>query len=115
MPNLGNEPRSLRNLFRFGRTFITHTVVRGTYLPDTERCTTGNPYRPASYLSYEQYRGLENAFLIYCYVDLQVADYILGSGPSTLTVLRHFYTYGMGAAQAAYIEEAMGYKRARIL
>ena len=95
-------------MFRFGRTFITHTVVRGTYLPDTERCTTGNPYRPASYLSYEQYRGLENAFLIYCYVDLQVADYILGTGPSTLTVLRHFYTYGVGAAQAAQIEEGWG-------
>ena len=108
MPHLGDEPRSLRNLFRYGRTFITHIVVRGTYLPDTERCTTDNPYRPASYLSYEQYDGLINAFLIYCYVDLQVADYILGNGPSTLTVQRHFYTYGVGAAQAAYIEAELG-------
>ena len=46
--------------------------------------------------------------MINCYVDFQVADYILGTGPSTLTVLRHFYTYGMGAAQAVIIEEGWG-------
>ena len=95
-PNLGDEPWSLSRLFSSGRTFVAHTVVRGTYLPDTVRCTTGNPYRPPSYLRLEQYSGLVNALLINCYVDLQVADYILGTGPSTLTVLRHFYTYGVG-------------------
>ena len=88
--------------------FDSHIVVRGTYLPDTERCTTGNPYRPPSYLAYEEYGDLVDALIINCYVDLRVADYILGNGPSTLTVLRHFYTYGVGAAQAAQIEEGWG-------
>ena len=41
-------------------------------------------------------------------MDLQVSDYILGTGPSTLTVLRHFDTYGVGAAQAVIIEEGWG-------
>ena len=41
-------------------------------------------------------------------MDLRVADYILGNGPSTLTVVRHFYAYWVGAAQAAHIEQATG-------
>ena len=83
----------------------SHIVVRGTYLPDTVRCITGNPYRPPSFLHYDQYYGIEHSLSIDCYVDLTVADYILGDGPSTLTVVRHFYSYDMGAAQAVYIEE----------
>ena len=106
--NLDDEPRSMRSLLSYAHTFITHIVVRGTYLPDTVRCTTGNPYRPPSYLSNEQYGDLIYAFLINCYVDLQVGDYILGDGPSTLTVLRHFISYRVGAAQAVYIEEHQG-------
>ena len=86
----------------------SHIVVRGTYLPDTERCTTGNPYRPPSFLRLEEYDGLVNALKINCYVDLRVSDYILGSGPSTLTVVRHFYAYWVGAAQAAYFEQELG-------
>ena len=107
-PNLGDEPRSLRGLLSYARTFITHIVVRGTYLPDTERCITGNPYRPPSFLRLEQYSGLVNALSIDCYVDLRVSDYILGSGPSTLTVLRHFFSYRVGAAQAVYIKQETG-------
>lgn len=83
-------------------------VVRGTYLPNTERCTTGIPYRPPSFLRYEEYSGLEDSLSIDCYVDLRVAEYILGNGPSTLTVVRHFYTYGLGAAQAVFIEQSTG-------
>ncbi len=86
----------------------SHIVVRGTYLPDTVRCTTGNPYWPPSFLSYEQYNDIIDALLINCYVDLRAADYILGNGPSTLTVLRHFISYRVGAAQAADIEEVLG-------
>ena len=107
-PNLGDEPWTLRRLLEWIPGFDSHIVVRGTYLPDTERCTTGNPYRPPSYLRYERYRSLINALNIDCYVDLRVADYILGSGPSTLTVVRHFYSYDIGAAQAADIEEHLG-------
>ena len=86
----------------------SHIVVRGTYLPDTERCTTGNPYRPPSFLRLEEYDDLVNALRITCYVDLRVSDYILGTGPSTLTVVRHFYAYWVGAAQAAFFEQELG-------
>ena len=88
--------------------FDSHIVVRGTYLPDTQRCTTGNPYRPPSYLAYEQYDFIEHTLSVNCYVDLQVADYILGNGPSTLTVQRHFYSYWVNVAQAAWIEQHYG-------
>ena len=70
-PNLGDEPRSLRRMLNYARTFVSHIVVRGTYLPDTERCTTGNPYRPPSYLSSTEYGDLIYALSIDCYVDLR--------------------------------------------
>ena len=107
-PNLGDEPRSLRKLLESTSGRDSHIVVRGTYLPDTVRCITGNPYRPPSFLSREEYDGLEHSLSIDCYVDLRVSDYILGTGPSTLTVVRHFYTYWVGAAQAAHIEQELG-------
>ena len=105
---LGDEPKSLDSMLTGSRISIAHMVVRGTYLPDTERCTTGNPYRPPSYLSHEIYDYIEDTLSIRCYVDLRVADYILGDGPSTLTVVRHFYSYRVGAAQAADLEEQLG-------
>ena len=84
--------------------------MRGTYLPDTERCATGNPYRPPSYLSHtKQYDDLVNAFLINCYVDLQVADYILGTGPSTLDSTEAFLTpTGWVRLRLPNIEEGTG-------
>lgn len=51
---------------------------------------------------------MEDSLSIDCYVDLRVAEYILGNGPSTLTVVRHFHTYGLGAAQAVFIEQSTG-------
>ena len=107
-PKPGEEPRSLRSFLGKTPGLDSHIVVRGTYLPDTERCTTGIPYRPPSYLAHEDYDFIENALSIDCYVDLRVSEFILGSGPSTLTVVRHFYTYGLGAAQAVFLEQSTG-------
>ena len=63
-------------------SLTAHIVLRGTYIPGTVRCTTGHPLRPPTYLGYQSY-GL----LIYCFADVRVNDYLLGSGPSTLTVI----------------------------
>ncbi len=102
------EPWSLREFLESTIGHDPHIMVRGTYLPNTLRCTTGNPYRPPSYLAHEEYEFIEHTLLINCYVDLRVSDYILGNGPSTLTVLRHFHFYGVGAAHAVFIKQSTG-------
>ncbi len=104
---LGDEPRSMRELLNYDRVDHTHIVLRGTYLTDTVRCTAENPYRPPSYftLSNYEYNFMQDAFAFNCYVDLQVGAYILGNGPSTLTVLRFFDSYWRGWIARSAAEE----------
>ena len=61
----------------------THVVLRGTYLPGTVRCTPGHRFRWPSYLGYGQ---VSSRLYIYCFADVRVNAYLLGTGPSTLTV-----------------------------
>ena len=61
--------------------FTTHVVLRGTYLPGTVRCTSGNRNRWPSYSD-----ARSGGLLIYCFADVRVNAYLLGTGPSTLTV-----------------------------
>ena len=63
--------------------FTTHVALRGTYLPGTVRCTSGHPRRAPSYLGRGQ---ASSGLLIYCFADVRVNAYLLGTGPSTLTV-----------------------------
>ena len=63
--------------------FTTHVALRGTYLPGTVRCTSGHPGRAPSYLGRGQ---ASSGLLIYCFADVRVNAYLLGTGPSTLTV-----------------------------
>ena len=60
----------------------THVVLRGTYLPGTVRCTSGHRIRKLSYSS-GRLRGL----IIYCFADVRVNAYLIGSGPPNLTVI----------------------------
>ena len=72
--------------------FATHIALRGTYLPGTVRCTSGHPLRGPSYLG----RGQASyGLLIYCFADVRVNAFLLGTGPSTLTVIveKSLYTY----------------------
>ncbi len=103
-PDFGDGPRSVRESLGYGRSFVTHLVLRGTYLTDTVRCTAGNPFRPPSYLSYDEYDFVEQSLSFNCYVDVQVGAYAIGNGPSVLTVQRFFYTYRDGEL-AFYAEE----------
>ena len=60
----------------------THVVLRGTYLPGTVRCTSGHRIRFPSYVGYDF-----DALSIYCFADVRVNAYLLGTGPPTLTVI----------------------------
>ena len=63
--------------------WASHMVLRGTYLPDTIRCVSKTSYRTAPFTTMGTLPWLH----VQCFADVQVGEYILGSGPSTLTVL----------------------------
>ncbi len=63
--------------------FTTHVVLRGTYLPGTVRCTSGHRNRFPSYVGDDDFDALS----IYCFADVRVNAYLLGTGPPTLTVI----------------------------
>ncbi len=84
-----DEPADLREVFTNDwPLFAPHLVLRGTYLPDTWRCTAGDRYRPPPYLSEEDRAYFEDSRAFKCYVDVRVNAYIVGEGPPNLTVLR---------------------------
>ena len=85
---------------------IGHLVVRGTYLPGTVRCTSGNNFSVPPHLlpgEDETPTVLDNALFIHCYADVRVNDYIVGTGPSMLTVVVGFEKYG-AQGQSYYAE-----------
>ncbi len=87
-----DEPKSIRSYLN-GDSLISipHIVLRGTYLPDTVRCTSGNLYRLPSY---EDPASLYAHSLLYkCYADVRVNAYTVGSGPPQLTVQVYFHHY----------------------
>ena len=74
-------------------TFIPHIVLRGTYIPGTVRCTSGNPNRTPSYVEPGYF---QHSIAIQCYADVRVSGYVLGQGPARLTVLVAFHHYWHG-------------------
>ena len=65
----------------------SHIVVRGQYTPNTVRCATKNDFRTHPYSVIEENHTMQTGLgAIYCYADISVAEYIVGSGPSVLTV-----------------------------
>ncbi len=55
IPYLGDEPTSVRDLLDDHPPpgDVTHLVLRGTYLPNTVRCTFGDQFRPVAHLRSE--------------------------------------------------------------
>ena len=98
VPELGDEPMSVRGMLdgiSSSPGWVTHLVLRGTYLPGTVRCTSGDPFRPPSYLQYDSsFTAAERSFK--CYIDVRANAYVLGTGPSTVTVLFFKYHYWDG-------------------
>lgn len=97
-PDLGAAPRSLREMLNGSTTppaWVPHLVLRGAYLPGTVRCTAADVFRPPVYLSDEfgfgtPPRGFK------CYADVRAGAYVVGAGPSILTVLLFHHIYWDG-------------------
>ena len=79
-------------------------MVRGQYIPGTVRCANRNILRFHPYFTVET-REYENGLgFVRCFADLQVVDYIVGSGPSILTVLAQWALYWDTTLTAAQAE-----------
>ena len=95
--SLGSRPRHVSHLIAVQEVpvYTVHIVLRGTYLPGTVRCTSGHRVLDPFYATYE-YAGL----IIYCFADVRVNAYLIGSGPPTLTVIvagsLYISTHGSG-------------------
>ena len=91
-PYLGPAPMTIRQMLddRDIRVRVTHVVLRGTYLPNTVRCTAGDPYtRPSWFLS----ESPAPQWSVKCYVDVRANDYVVGRGPATVTVVAYSLNY----------------------
>ena len=64
---------------------ITHIVVRATVLDDTTRCGL----HPLVLADYTRITAFPSEYRYNCYVDVRVNEYIVGTGPSELTVDLH--------------------------
>jgi len=94
-PPDSDEPRSLdAAAFTDSSPYVPHLVLRGTYLPGTVRCTSGDLVRPPSYMSRDDAAFLEDSRALKCYVDVRVNAYVIGEGPPILTILWFWYLHG---------------------
>ena len=87
---LGEEPFDyayyLNNHFSLS-DWTPHLAVRATTIPSTFRCDLGQPYRFQAYLNFEPTYYRVGHTDIYCYIDVRVNEYMIGSGPSELTLI----------------------------
>ncbi len=95
--DLGDEPLTIRQMLNDDPnppppSWPTHLMLRGTYLPRTVRCTSGDLFHPPSHLQ-DEFDYDVNPRAIKCYVDVRTNAYIVGSGPSTLTVMVFRWVY----------------------
>ena len=77
--------------------WVPHLVLRGTYLPGTVRCTAGDRLRLHSYEDPENYDLTLNTLSFRCYADVRANAYIIGDGPSLLTVQTGWDIYWDGS------------------
>ena len=83
---------------------MSHLVLRGAYLPGTVRCIDlGIRFRHPPYTDINKWPASADTIPVNCYADVRVSAYVLGSGPSTLTVLVNFGAYWF-EAEKEYIE-----------
>ncbi len=72
-----------------------HLVIRATYLPNTIRCSPDFGDYWFDYLEPSGGYGAGTP-IIHCFADVRVNEYILGSGPTRLTLEVNFGIYGEG-------------------
>ena len=114
--NIGPEPWSVRSFLDGGRGSLLegHLVVRGTYIPGTVRCIADNTARYPSYLGVPNRSVPEGVSEFKCYADVRVNAYVVGSGPSTLTVLVLSFGYQSNATPEDIEERRSYYERSFI-
>lgn len=64
--------------------YTPHIVVRGVVVPDTTRCAA-YLFISAKYMR----KDINGLYHYYCFVDLAISEYMVGSGPPILTVSIH--------------------------
>ncbi len=95
----GEMPSYTEVLLGYNYPSITpHIVIRGVPLSGSTRCDL---YALEDY-SYEvDTLGWSNAYHYYCFSEVAVRDYIVGSGPFTLSVVLHLELLGISEEGAA--------------
>lgn len=98
---VSTEPLSIRFFLDGERGSIlnAHLVLRGTYLPGTVRCIVDNDFHSPSYVDLGSKSWSTGVYSINCFADVRVNSYVLGTGPSSLTVLLKRVYYWMNAEQ----------------
>ena len=111
--NIGPEPWSVRSFLDGGRGSLLegHLVVRGTYIPGTVRCIADNTARYQSYIGVPNKSFPDGVSAFKCYADVRVNAYVVGSGPSTLTVLVRAFRYWSNATPEAIERLRSNYER----
>ncbi len=113
-PVPGSEPAPIRSFLERSLGYTPHIILRGTYLPDTLRCAGLVPYHTPSY---REPGYTQNLYHTECYADVRVNSYIVGSGPSKLTVLVAFDPWfahelvRMAEAGSRSVEEQIAFNR----
>ena len=67
---------------------VPHIAIRGTGQPGTTRCEV-YPVTLADYVEFSNPGRLRTRGHYYCFVDITVGEYLIGTGPPTLTVSVH--------------------------
>ena len=67
---------------------VPHIAIRGTAQPGTTRCEA-YPVTLADYVGYPFPQLLRTRGSYYCFVDIAVGEYLIGTGPPILTVAIH--------------------------
>ena len=83
-----DTPRPAAHLMGFSNIGATHLVLRVTFLPGTVRCEIRDTERAPNWSGLRDLRADEGELgKITCYGDVRVNEYILGTGPPTLTLV----------------------------
>ena len=84
------EPYSIRYFLDgwSGRGFaVGHVAVRATYLPNSVRCEAKRTMRIPGWVNISDLAIDSGIGIIVCFADIRANAYLVGSGPSTMTVM----------------------------
>ena len=85
--------------------FQPHLVIRATFLPDTVRCALYE-IRVPDFAASEVPPG---GHFVYCFIDVQVNNYLIGSGPAKLSIIGDFAQNGGPDADQGLIDSMRSY------